>query len=78
MANNLIITYDLGVPGRNYQAVSDAIKSLGSSVRVQGSVWYVNSRYSTTDALSVVRRALDANDTLMVVNTSANNASWHN
>ncbi|WP_018416857.1 hypothetical protein [Teredinibacter turnerae] len=76
MTNNLIITYDLGVPGRNYEAVSETIKSLGGYAHVQGSVWYVNSRFDERQAFAELSKVLDANDTLLIANGSSNSACW--
>ncbi|WP_419810259.1 hypothetical protein [Bacterioplanoides sp.] len=76
MANNLIISYDLNSPGQKYQAVADAIKSLGSWAKVQGSVWYVNSSYSASQAGDKVYEQMDHNDSLIVVNASFNDATW--
>ena len=50
MSNNLIISYDLYEPNKDYEAVAKAIKSLGNWAHVQKSVWYVKSNYSASAA----------------------------
>lgn len=77
MANNLFITYDL-IKTKNYPAVHDAIKSLGSWAKVTESNWYVNSNYSAQDAAKKVMAAMDNDDKLIVVDSTNNSASWYN
>jgi len=76
--NNLFISYDLIAPGQTYDKVAAAIKSLGSWAKVQYSFWYVKSAHSASKAAEIVRRAQDANDSLIVVDASNNTASWYN
>jgi hypothetical protein len=78
MANNLFISYDLYEPGKNYEAVSSAIKELGSWARVQKSFWYVRSQFGAQQAAEYVRRSMDANDSLIVIDSANNNACWFN
>ena len=75
--NNLFISYDLKNPGQNYDRVITAIKTLGSWAKVQYSLFYVSSAYSAKQAAEVVWRAQDANDTLIVIDTTANDAVWY-
>ena len=49
MANNLFVTYDL-IKTKDYPAVHEAIKALGTWAKVTESNWYVNSIYSAQDA----------------------------
>ena len=78
MANNLFISYDLYEPGKNYQAVGAAIKELGSWAKVQKSFWYVRSTFSSAQACEHVRRSIDSNDSLIVVDATNNSANWVN
>ena len=78
MSNNLIVSYDLHSLGQNYHDVIEAIKSLGSWAKVQQSVWYVSSHLTAEQALQKVKTNMDSNDSLIVVNATSNNASWHN
>lgn len=77
MANNLFISYDLNSPGQDYTKVTDAIKSLGSWAKVQKSFWYVNSSYTASQAEAIVRKAIDANDSIIVIDSTNNSASWY-
>lgn len=76
--NNLFISYDLKTPGQSYERVITAIKGLGSWGKVQYSLWYVKSSYSAKEAADIVRRAQDANDSLIVIDTVGNDAAWFN
>lgn len=75
--NNLFISYDLKNPGQNYERVMNAIKGLGSWARVQYSYWYVSSSHTAKQAADIVRRAQDSNDTLIVIDTTNNDAAWY-
>lgn len=77
MANNLIIGYDLYKKGQDYDAVIDAIKSLGAAIKIQQSVWYVKSKHSSEQAYDIVRKSTDPNDYLIVVNASQNGFKAH-
>lgn len=78
MANNLIISYDLRKPGRNYKSVYEAIKSLGTWAIVVESTWYVDSPYSAEQAFNIVFAKCDNNDALFVVDASHNLAVGQN
>lgn len=71
MANNLFITYDL-IKTKDYPAVHEAIKALGSWAKVTESNWYVNSILSAEEVARKVRAAMDSDDKLIVINTSSN------
>lgn len=75
--NNLFISYDLKNPGQNYERVITAIKGLGSWAKVQYSLWYVSTSYTAKQAADIVRRAQDTNDTLIVIDTTNNDAAWY-
>jgi hypothetical protein len=75
--NNLFISYDLKTPGQNYDRVIETIKKLGSWAKVQLSLWYVSSNYSAEEALNIVKQALDANDSLIVIDPTNNTAAWY-
>jgi hypothetical protein len=68
MAYNLFIAYDLMAPGQNYDAVRDAIKSLGATWQAQFSLFYVHTQHGPSEAFAIVSRALDSNDRLAVIN----------
>lgn len=78
MANNLFVSYDLYNPGQNYEKVAAAIKSLGNSIKVQLSLWYVKSNYDASQARDIVGKAIDTNDNLIVIDATNNKAAMKN
>ncbi|NKQ09215.1 hypothetical protein [Pseudomonas sp. SST3] len=78
MANNLFISYDLNAAGKDYSKVISAIEALGNCVKVQKSFWYVNSSLSCEQAANRIWAAMDANDSLVVIDATNNDAYWYN
>jgi hypothetical protein len=78
LANNLHISYDLYVPGQNYDGVIERIKELGSWAKVHKSFWYVDSSYTAEQAAAHVWAVMDARDTVYVVDATNNTAAWYN
>lgn len=76
MANNLFISYDLNSPGQDYQKVIESIKALGNWAKVQDSLWFVNSKYTATEALNRVWFSMDKNDSLIVIDATNGTAAW--
>ena len=67
MANNLFVSYDLDAPGQNYSKVIRAIESLGPSVKVHESFYYVKSLFPADQAKKIVYAAMDGNDRVLVI-----------
>lgn len=69
MSYNLFIAYDLMSPGQNYDAVRDAIKSLGPNqwYQFQFSLFYVHTQHSAAEAYRIVHAVMDTNDRLAVI-----------
>ncbi|ELV8552712.1 hypothetical protein D2H34_002002 [Vibrio fluvialis] len=78
MSNNLFISYDLNSPHQDYSAVIEAIKNLGPWAYVQKSLWYVKTDTNTEQVAKIIREKQDSNDSLIVINTSINEAYWYN
>lgn len=78
MANNLFISYDLYAPGQHYQRVIDAIKTLGPWAKLEKSLWYVNSASNAESAAKFLWQKMDANDVLIVIDSTNNDAYWYN
>jgi hypothetical protein len=68
MSYNLFIAYDLDAPGQNYDAVQNAIKSLGQWWLAQYSLFYVHTDSCPNEAFALIHAAMDANDKLAVIN----------
>jgi len=78
MANNLHISYDLINPGQNYETLINRIKQLGGWAKIHMSYWYVNSSYTSAQAVDFLTPVLDSNDKVYVVDATNNVASWSN
>jgi hypothetical protein len=78
MPNNLHISYDLYNPGQNYDNLIAKIKTLGEWAKVHKSFWYVNSTLRASEARDRLVPLIDANDTLYIVDSTNNEAAWHN
>lgn len=80
MANghNLIISYDLKNPDRNYEAVISEIKTLGGWAKVNFSVWFVDSKFTASQARDIVWKKMDSNDSLIVIDAVDNMGAWQN
>ena len=72
-----MISYDLNSMGQDYPSVTKAIQSLGSWARVQKSVWYVESAFNAESAAHKIYASMDANDSLIVIDASSNEAFWY-
>jgi hypothetical protein len=78
MPNNLHVSYDLNVPGQNYDAVIAKIKTLGSWAKIHKSYWYVDSPLTAQQAANAVWSVMDARDTIYVVDVTNQTAYWYN
>jgi len=77
--HNLFIAYDLMSPGQNYDAVRDAIKSLGQWHQFQYSLFYVSTQHSASAAYALIASTIDANDRLAVIDAQMGVVSnWDN
>ncbi len=61
------ITYDLKIPGRDYQSLYDAIMTSGDWWHQSGSVWYIYSTRRAIDILNHLRIFTDSNDKVFVI-----------
>ena len=75
--NNMFISYDLHAPAKNYERVINQIKSLGG-VPVLKSLWFVKSYQPLEAVAKSVWSAMDSDDSLIVVDSTNNNAYWYN
>ena len=67
MTKTYSINYNLSNPGRDYQKVTDAIKSLpGTWAHPGGSHWFVSTTLSGGDIRTRVYGKMDANDQLYI------------
>lgn len=68
---NLFVAYDLVGPGRDYEAMYDAIEALSEqAIRVLRSFWYVQTSQTAAAVRDALTAVLDADDRLFVVDAS--------
>ena len=78
MANNLFVSYDLHKPGQHYENVIAEIKRHGGWAKIHYSLFYLKSAETAEQVAKAVWATMDANDSLIVINTTNNTAAWHN
>lgn len=78
MVRNLLVAYDLYNATDSKTRVEATIQALGDVVRMQPGLWYVRAPLTASEAVSKVWMVMDANDALVVVDASANEAAWRN
>ena len=71
----LLISYDLRVPGRNYQPLYDRLKAWGA-FRVLESVWTTNTTSNASGVRDDLKNHIDSNDGLLVVGLDGSGA-WN-
>lgn len=62
----ILISYDLRIPGRNYQPLYSRLAEWSAS-RVLESVWVANVNASVAEVRNDLQRFIDGNDRLLVV-----------
>ena len=67
---NYFVAYDLNAPGQSYQRVIEAIEQLGQTVKIQFSLFYLKTDLTEKEVAEHVARAMDANDTVIVIEAS--------
>ncbi|MEQ9468291.1 MAG: CRISPR-associated protein Cas2 [Ekhidna sp.] len=72
-----IISYDLRSPGRNYNALYDAIKSYGTWGKVTESTWAIITTQSAAQIRDYLLKHIDVNDRIFVIK-SGGEAAWRN
>ncbi|WP_199483263.1 hypothetical protein [Vibrio owensii] len=78
MTNNLFISYNLNSSRQDYLEIIEEIQSLGRWAKVHNSFWFVKSNMSAEEVARKVWAKMDANDSLMVVDSVTNDGYWYN
>lgn len=71
-----IVSYDLCQPGRDYNALYDALKSFSNWGKLTESTWAVISEYNCVDIRDYLMKFIDDNDRLIVIQ-SGKHAAWN-
>lgn len=79
MERNLFVSYDLKAQGKNYDKVIAAIKATCPRwAKVHYSLFYVKTSLTAQQVFDKVKLAIDANDSLMVIDATGDDAHWVN
>lgn len=71
------ISYDLSKPGRNYDSLFEAIKTLGAWCHALESTWVVNTTLSAGQVRDRLIKVIDSNDHLLVTELTGSWASFN-
>jgi len=66
------VSYDLRVPGRDYEDLHKSIKSFGIWWHQTESVWFVESDKAPTQIRDFLKQNIDSNDKLFVIQVARN------
>lgn len=69
-----LISYDLNAPGKNYDKLYEAIKSLGGWWHHLDSVWITTHPGPAADIRNALSKHIDSNDELLIVKCSGEGA----
>lgn len=69
------VSYDLKEPRKNYDAVLEEIRKR-DYVKVGGSSYLVATNETADQLNTAVRRHMDENDTILVIEVTRNRAGW--
>lgn len=69
-----LISYDLNKPGKNYSELLEELRALGAK-RILLSQWVLRSAHRVSDLRDDLKRLMDTNDRLLIVEISGGWAS---
>lgn len=72
------VSYDLNKEGQNYKDLIAEIKSFNGYCKVMDSYWFVYSNGSASAVSARLKKHMDKNDSLLVMETSTNLQGWLN
>lgn len=85
--NNLLVSYDLKAPGRNYKPVHDYLQGFPGWAKPLESVYLLHTSKSAIEVRNELKVKVDANDKLLVIRVDSsmwatfnlpNTANWLN
>jgi len=72
-----VIEYDLRSPGRDYDALYEAIKSYGTWAHITESTWFIKTDSTCIQIRDKLMEVIDSNDRLFVGELTGT-AAWQN
>ena len=72
------VSYDLNKEGQNYKDLIAEIKSFNGYCKVRDLYWFVCSTGNASTVSERLKKHMDNNDSLLVMETSTNRQGWLN
>ena len=72
----LLISYDLNKPGQDYTPLYEEIKSYGTWWHHLDSTWLVDTNETPNQCVERLRKHMDNNDNLLVIEVCKNYQGW--
>ena len=73
-----LISYDLIRPHKDYGSLIAFIKTYDNSIKPLESVWLVKNNLTSIQTRDQIRKYVDTNDKVFVVDVTSDSAAWHN
>lgn len=70
------ISYDLNIPGQNYQDLYEEIKSFGGYWHYLDSTWLVSTQLSASQMSERMLKHTDKNDNFLIIRVVADYHGW--
>lgn len=74
--NTMLISYDLRLPGRNYENLHEHLKSYSGYAKPLESLWLIETYLSSKEIRDRVRRYIDSSDGIFVVDITNDTMAW--
>jgi hypothetical protein len=72
----LLVGYDLIAPGKDYKPLWERLKSYGNWWHHLDSTWIVIADLTAVQLRDELKKLIDSNDELLVVNVTGDTAAW--
>ena len=76
--NTILVSYDLRAPGKDYTRLWSHLESYPGYVKPLESFWLLRTPSSAEQVRDSVMQHVDANDKLVVLNVTGDDAAWYN
>lgn len=76
MRQVLLVTYDLRMPGKDYDSLYKAIKSIGPWWHYLESIWLIETPLTAAEVCGRLRPHMDSTDMLLAVRIAAPYYGW--
>lgn len=74
--STLLVGFDLDSPGQDYRGVTERLKRFGVWWHHLDSTWLVQTDLSVVQLRDELRRLMDGNDKLLIIDVTGRAAAW--